>query len=465
MVVGIRAIGGGKEPSKPRPNIVLIVTDDQRADTMSVMPRVRSLLGGHGVTFPNAFVTTSLCCPSRASIFTGLASRHTGVYTDRAPDGGATVFHDRSTVATWLHRAGYATGLVGKYLNDYSALGPKYIPPGWDVWDSILTEPQSRYYDFALSENGRVVRYGDIRDYRKRVQRGPQAEALYSTNVQTDLALKFIRGAKRPFFLYLAPNAPHLPAIPAPQDVGSMSNLPKYAPPSFNERYVADKPWQGEIPLLGKSRQHRQQKDRRRILATLVDVDRSVERVVEALQRRRVLDNTVIIYTSDNGLLLGEHRIDAKKVWPYEESIRVPLVIRLPWQSPPGRVLTDMALNIDLAPTVAQLAGVRPGLEEDGRSLVPLLRPGPSPPPWRKSFVVEYLGGLTQMPYPPDFEAVRTERYLWVEYRNGWRELYDLKKDPYELRNEAGKPSSAGLRRRLHGLLQGLLKAPPGTGT
>ena len=142
--------------AKGKPTIVLILTDDQRWDSLGVMPEVRKLLGGHGVTFANSFVTTSLCCPSRATILTGQYSRHTGVYQNTTPHGGATSFRDRSTVATWLHGAGYETALVGKYLNDYNRLPTGYVPPGWDEWDAIAQRRQVQYYNYDLNENGRI---------------------------------------------------------------------------------------------------------------------------------------------------------------------------------------------------------------------------------------------------------------------------------------------------------------------
>ena len=194
------------------PNIVFILTDDQRLDTLSFMPNVKELLAAHGVTFTNAFVTTSLCCPSRASILTGQYSRHTGVLSNVPPDGGAPSLRDASTVATWLHDGGYRTALVGKYLNAYNLLDGR-IPPGWDYWAAIDNDAErSHYYDFTLNENGRLVHYGT----------GP---ADYTTTVLGKLAAAFVENARPPFFLYLATVAPHDPAtippgakLPPPRD-------------------------------------------------------------------------------------------------------------------------------------------------------------------------------------------------------------------------------------------------------
>ena len=419
------------DPPHLRPNFVVINTDDQRWDTLWDMPNVRHLLATHGVTFTDSFVTTSYCCPSRASLFTGEYSRHTGVYSDGPPHGGAPAFDDRSTIATWLHGAGYQTGLIGKYLNDYAlAHGPTYIPPGWDTFDTMVSEPMPRYYDYTLNENGSLVHFGTA----------PQD---YSTTVEAGLATGFIEHATAPFFLYLAPAAPHTPATPAPGDASAHVRRPGRPPPSFDEANISDKPWAGRFGNLGPRARASIAAVRTRMLDSLLAVDRMVGGIVRALRRRGQLGETVIVYTSDNGYMWGEHRLTGK-IWPYEPSIRVPLVIRTPWDTT-ARTDAHMALNIDIASTLAQLAGVSPGLPQDGTSLVPLLR-GESVR-WRTSFVEEYLGPQwLSKRIPPPFEAIRTERYLYVEYRNGWRELYDLKADPYELANLAGRPADRRLQ-------------------
>jgi N-acetylglucosamine-6-sulfatase len=420
-----------------RPNLILIVTDDQRWDTLWAMPNVRRLLGAHGVTFSNAFVTTSLCCPSRVSLLTGQYSRHTGVYdgTTWPPHGGAKAFDDRSSLATWLKDAGYTTALVGKYLNGYEALGSRYIPPGWDEWDAVAQSPEDRYFDYTLNENGRLVHYG----------RGPSD---YSTTVLTGHATRFIQAASDPFFLYLAPLAPHVPSTPAPGDEGAFADLP---PLGFVDPEAAGKPWAKQHPPLTAAQREAQVEVRRKMYRSLLAVDRSVAEIVAALEAKGLLDRTVIAFTSDNGYLWGEHRLTGK-VWPYEESIRVPLVIRAPWVFH-SRVDDHLVLNIDIASTFARLAGIQPGLPQDGSSLLPLL--GGRPASWREAFVVEYLG--VDVPgLPPRFDAVRTERYLWIEYENGWRELYDVRNDPLEVTNLAG--TRPGLQHELARTLKALLR-------
>jgi arylsulfatase A-like enzyme len=428
--------------SGSRPNVILIVTDDQRADTLEAMPNVRRLLGGHGITFRNAFVTTSLCCPSRAGILTGRSSRHTGVFGNLPPNGGAVSFDHRSTLATWLDDAGYTNGFVGKYLNDYQSIA-HFVPPGWDEWAAVTTSAL-KYFDYVLNENGRFIPYGsDPSDY--------------STDVLGRIATRFLRSARPPFFLHFCPLAPHLPvgylAGPsAPPSPGP----PVASGPSFNEADVSDKPW-GRLhsPLPARAIASRS-RVREHTAQSLQAVDRAVANMVEVLEERGQLDNTVIVFTSDNGLLLGEHRLWLEKIWPYEESIRVPLVVRTPWTTSPT-VDEHLVLNVDLAPTLAELAGVTPWPAPDGRSLAPLLRG--QEVNWRTAFVQEFLGRDQRFRGgPPPFNAIRTERHLYVEYRNGWRELYDLRDDPYQLQNLADLPAFAAIRASLAAELRGLIR-------
>jgi N-acetylglucosamine-6-sulfatase len=427
-----------------RPNLVLIMTDDQRADSLFAMSNVRRLLGKHGVTFTNSFVTTSYCCPSRVSTFTGQYSRHTGVLDNGGPNGGATVFRDDSTLATWLKSVGYATSFVGKYLNQYKRLmGGQYIPPGWDDWNAIIVP---RYYDYTTNENGHLVHHG-------------RSVSDYSTTYLANRAIDFIRNAPEPFFLYFAPHAPHAPPVPAPREPHAFEDLPLYQAPSANEPDVSDKPWHGLHPPLSTTVMGRLQDQRRKALATLLEVDRAVGAIIHALVVKGALKNTIMAFTSDNGLMWGEHRLRGK-VWPYEESIRVPLIVRTPWEDRPGRYDSHLVLNIDLAATFSELAGVPPGLLQDGLSLVPLLR-NVHVRSWRDAFVVEFLGtDQRSIRGPPRFRGIRTSRYLYIEYEIGWRELYDLRRDPHELQNLAGLPSAQHLQASLSQELSALLVEP-----
>jgi arylsulfatase A-like enzyme len=434
----------------PRLNVVVIVSDDERLDANRRMRNVSRLLAREGVSFDRYYTTTSECCPSRASILTGQYPHHTGVTANFGPDGYPS-FDESSTLATWLHDAGYTTALVGKYLNGYTLVGDHHVPPGWDRWVAIDSVPEERYYRYTLNEDGTPVEYG-------------RRPADYSTSVLTAKAVDFIRSARRPFFLYFAPVAPHLPAIPAQRDRESIHGLPPLKSPAFDEADISDKPWRSRFVRTFTPRGAAYDLDevRARQLETLRSLDRSVGTLVETLRRRHALDRTVIVYLSDNGFLWGEHRLGGK-IWPYEESIHLPLVIRTPWRAGDGTVDHHMALNVDIASTVAALAGVRPGIPQDGRSLLPFLRA--KDPPWRVDGLVEYRGpGQLRRGGPPPFRAVRTRRFLYVAYDNGWRELYDMRRDPWQLDNVADTrrytSTQAYLARRLAALAQAPARAP-----
>lgn len=444
---GTEAAHSARALAAPRLNVVLILSDDERLDGDTVMRNVKHLIAAHGVTFANYHVTTSMCGPSRASILQGQYSHHTGVYTNFGPHS-YPAFDSSSDLATWLHAAGYRTALVGKYLNDYTLDGDHAIPAGWDDWQVIDSVPEERYYDYSLNENGRLVHYGS-------------APADYSTTVLTHRATSFIRHSTSPFFLYFAPVTPHLPAIPAPRDVGRLKHLKPLHTPSIDEQNIADKPWAAwHQRLLTAAAKVYGDHVRERQLESLYALDRSVKQIVATLKQRKLLDRTVILYTSDNGFLYGEHRLGGK-IWPYEESTHVPLVVRTPWKTANGTVNHEPVLNIDLASTISRLAGVVPGKPQDGRSFVPFLHGRTAP--WRKAYAIEFLGGSQlRVGGPPPYEAVHTARYLYVEYRNGWRELYDLRHDPWELRNVAGKPAYAAIQASLHRTLVRIESAPPG---
>jgi arylsulfatase A-like enzyme len=437
-------------PHKPdqRLNVVLILSDDERWDGTTVMKNVKSLLVDHGVNFTNAHVTTSLCGPSRASILTGQYAHHTGVLDNFGPHAYPAFTEQSNDLAVWMHRAGYQTALVGKYINAYTgAAGHHMIPPGWDDWQVMDSIPMEAYYNYSINDNGHLEHYG-------------RKPSDYSTTVLTQKAVQFIHGARHPFFLYFAPVAPHLPAIPAPGDQNKLENIAPIHSPAFNQRNIGKEPWRfWHKEMLSVAAQlYINHHVRERQEESLLALDRSVRSVVQALKARHELNRTVILYTSDNGFLWGEHRLGGK-VWPYQESTHVPLIVRAPWTTTPTRN-NQPVLNIDLAPTISALAGVKPGLPEDGRSFLPFLQGQQTP--WRHAFLVEYLGkDLLHDGGPPPYVAVQNRRNLYVEYRNGWRELYNLKKDPWELNNIAGNPRTRPLQATLSQLLQRLYTAPP----
>jgi arylsulfatase A-like enzyme len=430
----------------PRPNVVVILTDDQRADGADRMPTVRRLLARHGVTFANAFVSNSLCCPSRTTLLTGRYSHTTGVWSNRPPFGAWPAFQalggERRTLAVTLRAAGYRTGYVGKYLNAYTGTT---IPPGWEDWRAFTWG--WGYYDYTLNVNGRLVRYG-------------RSRREYSTDVLGRMAARFVRasgGSRRPFFLVFSPAAPHNPAVPAARHRRTDLHLEPFAPPSLGEN-LADKP--AYIRRSARRAGLANARFRRRQYRTLLAVDDAVGRIVAALRATRKMRNTVVIFTSDNGVEWGEHGFPpARKSVPHEGSIRVPLIVRYTRLNRAARTEDRLVTNADLATTVARLAGVRQRTE--GRSLVPLLRG--LEPPWRRAFLVENLGGEIAAARIPTYCGLRTEHHLYVVYATGERELYDLDTDPYELENLAGAKTH---RRTEQTLLRQLRRAcyplPPG---
>jgi N-acetylglucosamine-6-sulfatase len=432
------------QPEEP-PSVVFIITDDQRWDTLGVMPTVQSELVARGVTFTNAFVVNALCCPSRASILTGRYSHSTGVYANRGTHGGFHVFDDSSTIATWLQARGYRTGLIGKYLNRYDGA---YIPPGWDRW--VAFSGKTAYFGYKLNVDGTLVPFGDATDE-------------YSTDVLGRAAADFIRSASGPLFLHFSPFAPHsLPGNgrqtrPAPRHEGAFAGIEPWRPPSYNERDISDKPpWLQRFAPLPLTPEEQAAGDayRRSQLESLLAVDDAVEEILAALTETGRLENTMIVFTSDNGLGWGEHRWFTKTV-PYEESIRVPLVLRYDPLTAVARSDARIALNIDFAPTAAEIAGVdAPGA--DGHSLLPLL----SPPPitWRRDFLVEHIGFRDPA---PTYCAVRNAARTYVQYRSGFEELYDLSADAYQRWNRARNPSRRRTIVTFRNRIRSLCKPPP----
>jgi N-acetylglucosamine-6-sulfatase len=462
---GHRSAGGHTTTTVPpppagtkHPNIVFILTDDQRYDTLWSMPNVRKLLVDHGVTFTNGYVTNAFCTPSRSTILTGNYSHTTGIYGNEAPHGGATDFHrygdDTSTIATWLHDAGYHTGLVGKYLNGYHG---RFIPPGWDVWDSFNWG--FGYYGFQLFENGHPPAcHGAF----KCAVTYPKTK--YSTNVLAGLATKFIRTApsNRPFFLYFAPYAPHLPATPEYRYRNRFRHLPPFRPPNFNKVTSSQPRWLQDLPPLKRKGIDFVGTFERHQYESLVSVDNAVKRVVDALKARGDLHNTMIVYASDNGLEWGQHRFQAaEKRTAYAESIRIPLVVRYdPLTSTPRRD-PHLVLNTDWSTTWAALAHV-PHPHTDGLSFLPLLRSRTGHVPWRSGFLLENWDGSPPTP-DPTFCGWLTPSHAFVEYRGGSEELYDLNRDPWELHSLVRVPADRRLLARMHAdTLQACRPAPPG---
>jgi N-acetylglucosamine-6-sulfatase len=440
-LVGAVPLAGASERApmgKPdkKPNIVLILTDDlnltQYLDP-SRFPKVDSLLVEEGTTFSNYFVTDSLCCPSRSSILRGQYVHNHDVRSNRPPLGGFEKFHsngdETSTIATWLHDAGYRTGLLGKYLNGYpSGVDQTFVPPGWDVWASPVRGGYSGYNQ-RLNENGTLVRYGASPDD-------------YMTDVLSRKSGEFIRDSRdKPFFLYVAPFVPHSPATPAPRHAESFPGVQAPRTPSFNQPDVSAEPqWLQGRPLLDDQQIASIDALYRKQLQSLLAVDDLIEHVVDTLRQTGQLDNTYIVLTSDNGFHLGQHRLPLGKITAFDEDIRVPLVVRGP-DVPAGKKVDDFAANVDLAPTFAKLGTAKAPGFVDGRSLEPALRGKSGGDRARDAVLVEHFapgGGQRRArrgSAPPTYAVVRSARYTYVEYDTGERQLYDLRADPDQLRN------------------------------
>ncbi|MGI8855366.1 MAG: sulfatase family protein [Thermomicrobiales bacterium] len=482
-----------------RPNIIFINTDDLDMASLPTMPKLKSLMTDQGTTCTNFFANVSLCCPSRSTFLRGQYASHTQVLTNGGDNGGYERAHvvgiENSTVATWLQAAGYRTGLIGKYLNGYGAsksgAPDTYVPPGWTEWYGATGGVA--YYDYALNENGKIVQYG----------KSPQD---YQTDVVSGKATDFIMraaGNPAPFFLYIAPKAPHGPATPSPKYANAFPDAKAPRPPSYNEQDVSDKPqWVQKLPLLDDKRQAQIDQAYRMRIQTMQSVEDLVENVINTLRTTGRLDNTYIVFSSDNGFMLGEHRDPSGKQVPYEESFRLPLIVRGPGIAA-GKTMDQIVGNVDFAPTFAQWGGASVPDFVDGRSFAPLLAGG-TPDAWRQAFLIEHFnvsgtakgkkgkkgkkatqgtaqaattaqatsgapsgsaaagkGGNAKATRAagttassgtgagkaslglPEFHGLRTKDYVYIEYVTKERELYDLTKDPNELQSTAGNADPA----------------------
>jgi arylsulfatase A-like enzyme len=449
------------------PNVVMLMTDDETVEDMAVMPRTRTLLGAHGVTFAHSYVSYPVCCPSRATFFSGQYAHNHGVMGLYPPTGGYIRFDRWNSLPVWLEHAGYATAHIGKYMNGYGTQVAADVPPGWTEWHGAIDGSTYRMWGYTLDDNGRPRTYGRpfVQDPR-----------LYQTDVYRDKAVDFIKRrapSKRPFFLSVAFLAPHhesasIRAVtgklvrPAPRDATALTDESLETTRAFDEGNLTDKPaFLRRAPLrlgvLDGIAEHYRQRQR-----SLLAVDDAVQAIVRELRDQGELGDTYILFTSDNGYMQGEHDVPSGKMLPYDPSTQVPLLIRGPG-IPHGRVSRELVGNIDLAPTILQAARARAGLTEDGRSLLPFARH-----PRRRTnrpFLHE-TGGLRYIPVRDQdqdgtpavrrilsYRAVRTNRWLYVEYRSGARELYDLSRDPNELHSHYPDPRYAAVRHTLHRVL------------
>lgn len=457
-----------------RPSVIMILADDLDVATYADrdrFPVFHQEMVQRGTTLTNFFVTDSLCCPSRASILRGQYTHNTGIRSNVPPAGGFEKFRaeglEQSTLATWLDGAGYHTGLIGKYLNGYPEAGAEtYVPPGWDQWVSPVRGDPYTQYDYTLNDNGELRQYGNT-------------ETDYLGDVMNTETFDFVRTAPpdRPFFLYVAPFVPHDPAEPAARYAEAFPDAELPRPPSFDQEDLSAEPdwFRRRRPLLASEIRSAETLYRLR-LQSMLSIEDLLRGVFDTLAETGRDRDTYVIVTSDNGFHLGEHRLRPGKETAYEEDIRVPFTVRGPGIRA-GERIGDLTSAIDVAPTIAALTDTPVPDFVDGGSVADRLRGAPPGPDTRRNVLIEHLSrnadpqtGLDPafdpdepprtpgenprdeprtsrsnrraFVSPPTYEAVRTEQYLWVEYVTGERQLYDLRADPFQLRNLAAVASS-----------------------
>jgi N-acetylglucosamine-6-sulfatase len=449
-------------PSRP-PNIVFVLVDDMRWDEMGVAghPFLETpnmdRLAREGTRFANAFATTPLCSPSRAAFLTGQYAHTNGII-----DNTARPSHDLPTFPRALQQAGYTTGFFGKWH-----MGNDDTPrPGFNRW--VAMPGQGEAIDPHLNVDGERL----------------QAQG-YVTDVLTDYVEQFVLGAgDRPFLAYLAHKAIHPNVIQ--QDDGKVVPMPgqpggfvaaerhrgRYAGRPMPRRPNAFKPPLdkpalmrriGTLPPLGRETATSDDEIRGRA-EMLLGVDDSLGRILAVLEKKGVLDQTVVVFTSDHGYFYGEHGLNEERRLAYEETIRIPLLARYPPRVKAGEVASELVLSIDLAPTLLEMAGLPPAPAMQGRSLLPLFNG--NAPGWRESFLVEYYSD-TVFPrvLTMGYSAVRTKNAKYIQYRDleGMNELYDLDADPYEEHNLIGAPGAAALLPSLQAELKRLIEGTAAT--
>lgn len=418
----------------PPPNVVIILTDDQRFDELVTMPNVQSMLVAQGTDFSRYLFTTSVCCPSRAAMLSGQYNHNNGVLSNSS----GAMFDSTKTLATMLDDTGYQTSYIGKYLNGYSC--NKATPEGWDDWQALCYRVQNKY-GYKIKDNLATVTYG-------------RTDADYQTDVLADRAVDTLgefSANPDPFFMVVAPTAPHGPLQPATRHRNAFPNyvMPKRA--NFDEADVSDKPtWVSTRPPAKAASIDRSERKR---IQMLLAVDEMVGDVVSELTASGELDNTIIMFASDNGFMRGEHRIPTGKDHFYTESIRGPFVMRGPG-IPVGATNDALIGNVDIAPYVVARAGATPTIDFDGRDFHgtfadPLALENRAylhrRPAWDSTFPVPMAFGIT------------TEDGLrYSKFANGVEELYDLLVDPYEMTNVAASPAYALVKGELATMLDTL---------
>lgn len=432
LTLTLSILAPAAQAAPARPNIVIVLTDDLSWDLVAFMPEVQRMMR-EGTTFTNYFVTNSLCCPSRASILTGEFPHDTGVLNNTPPLGGWEAFRDggaeEETFVVDLKKAGYRTAFTGKYMNGYRTGAP--VPPGWSNW-AVMTGGAYDGFNYVMNLNGRRARYG-------------QRRQAYVTDVITRRAREFttrVARADKPFLLTLAPFAPHRPYTPAPRHAFAFPGLRAPRTPAFGARNEVPPAWLDRPPLTPEQEAGIDRDYRLRAQSVLA-IDEGIGALREQLEQRGEARNTYVVFTTDNGYHMGDHRLVNGKMTAFDPDIRVPLVVVGPGV-PRGQMVDELTANIDLAPTFLRLARLPVPARVDGQSLVPFLR-GRRPRAWRESILIEHHGPFFELDdpdrqgapsgNPPTYDALRTENFTYVRYETGEREYYDRRSDPWELRN------------------------------
>lgn len=505
LVAGMTGeVGAAKKPKPAKPNVVFILSDDQRADEMKWMPKTRELLGAKGTTLTRLLAPFPLCCPARMSLMTGQYTHNHGVDGNFPPEGYYELPRkaQQRTLPVWLKKAGYQTSHIGKYLNGYGVKSQTEIPPGWTDWHGTIDQTSYDMFNYWVNDNGKVTKYGDelwneavmgisrkvadrtLADYNalrfeilqnlivpfqgEKSIFGVTKPDEHQVDQLADRAVEFVSKAARkkaPFFLQFAPPAPHREDLPENagyrginprvperylEEVEALEFPADQNPPSFDEADISDKPG----PLAGFKPLAEQvntnplnalqqiENYRRGRVGNLWALDDAVERLIETVRKAGELNNTIFIFHSDNGWMMGEHRITGDKYVPYEESLIVPTLIRGPgW--PAGKDVSALTSNVDLTRTILNATGAKANRVQDGIDLKPLVR---GKAKRRKAILIEATRPLFVLPgFPYEWDVpyygVRTDRYKYVKWSSGGEELYDLNSDPYEMDNLASDPA------------------------
>ena len=497
LAVGASPAQARKAGTGKRPNILVVMTDDQALADVAHMPHVRKLIADRGTSFSNAVDSFPLCCPARATFISGQYAHNHGVAGNFYPYGWYGMKHRRNILPTWLQKAGYRTALIGKWLNGYGARDAHgEVPHGFDIWRGLLDVSAYDYFNFIMNINGKLKIWGD-KDFAKKLVEFAKIEVTpgdrtvadvisyafslftpgyygtektkdYSPDVTGATTERIVRRqarSRKPFFVWWSPAAPHREDVattilgrpgadprPAPRYRERSKKFVLPRPPSFNHSDPADPDsLVAQLPSMTDAQIDQLELDYQGRLGALLAVDDHVAKLVRILKRTDQYRNTLIVFLSDNGWVQGQHRIQGDKFTPYEESIHVPFILSGPG-IPQGHTVRKQVSNIDFASTLLDAAGAQPGRTQDGISLLPVARhPGRAP---KRAIELEataplFAGDGFPMAYDKPYTGVRTNRYKYVVWSYGAKELYDLRKDPYEIHNRISDPGYASIRARM----------------